>query len=37
MPCQYLNALTLENLIPKANYPVFRSEECMMSPASTQL
>ena len=29
MPCQHLNELTLENLIPKANYPVFQCEECM--------
>jgi len=29
MPCQHLNELTLENLISKANYPVFRCEECI--------
>ena len=29
MPCQHLNELTLENLIPKASYPVFQCEECM--------
>ncbi len=29
MACQHLNGLTLENLIPKANYPVFRCEECI--------
>ena len=27
MPCQHLNEVTLENLISKANYPVFRCEE----------
>jgi hypothetical protein len=29
MSCQHLNELTLENMISKANYPVFRCEECM--------
>ncbi|MBW4465970.1 MAG: UBP-type zinc finger domain-containing protein [Pegethrix bostrychoides GSE-TBD4-15B] len=30
MLCQHLNGLTLENLIPKANYPTFRCEECLL-------
>jgi uncharacterized UBP type Zn finger protein len=29
MSCSHLNAVTDENLIPKANYPVFRCEECI--------
>ncbi|MBW4491032.1 MAG: UBP-type zinc finger domain-containing protein [Trichocoleus desertorum ATA4-8-CV12] len=29
MHCQHLNGITLENLIPKANYPMFRCEECI--------
>ena len=29
MSCQHLNEVTLENLISKANYPVFRCEECL--------
>ncbi len=29
MPCQHLNELTQETLIPLANYPLFRCEECM--------
>lgn len=29
MSCQDLNAFKLEDLIPKANYPVFRCEECI--------
>lgn len=29
MTCQHLDNLTLENLISKANYPVFRCEECI--------
>ena len=29
MSCQHLNDLNVETLIPKANYPVFRCEECI--------
>jgi len=29
MSCQHLNVVTLENLIFKSNYPVFRCEECI--------
>lgn len=29
MSYQHLNELTLENMISKANYPVFRCEECL--------
>jgi len=29
MSCQHLNELTLETMISKANYPVFRCEECL--------
>lgn len=29
MSCQHLNEVTLENLISKASYPVFRCEECI--------
>jgi hypothetical protein len=29
MSCQHLNELTVETLIPKANYPMFRCEECI--------
>lgn len=29
MSCQHLTAITLETLIHKSNYPVFRCEECV--------
>lgn len=29
MSCQHLNALTAQTLISKANYPMFRCEECI--------
>lgn len=29
MTCQHLTALTPETLISKANYPLFRCEECL--------
>ncbi|QKD84704.1 UBP-type zinc finger domain-containing protein [Thermoleptolyngbya sichuanensis A183] len=29
MSCEHLNNVTLETLIPKANFPVFRCEECI--------
>ena len=29
MACEHLNNLTVENLISKAAYPVFRCEECI--------
>lgn len=29
MSCQHLDALNAENLISKANYPVFRCEACI--------
>ena len=29
MSCQHLDRLSLENIIHKANYPIFRCEECL--------
>jgi uncharacterized UBP type Zn finger protein len=31
MSCQHLDHITSDNLIPKANYPTFRCEECIQT------